>query len=189
VGQPNEDPQAIEATLKKAAAVLRDAGVDFMLAGGMAAWARGGPESGHDLDFALRPEDAERALDALEAAGFRGERPPEAWLYKAWDDNDVMVDLIFRPVGRPVTDDIVARAEEREVNAVRMRVMAADDILTTKLLALTEHSLDYEGCLEIARALREQLDWDTVRARTTESPFAKAFFTLAQELGVAPQAA
>jgi hypothetical protein len=38
--------------------------------------------------------------------------------------------------------------------------------------------------LEWARALREQIDWNDVRARTESSPFAKAFFTLVEELGV-----
>ena len=37
----------------------------------------------------------------------------------------------------------------------------------------------------IARALREQIDWRQLRARTSGSPYAKAFFTLVEELGVA----
>ena len=63
-------------TLKKAAAVLREAGVPFLLGGGLAAWARGGPETEHDLDFMVRPNDAERALQALDEAGFRTAKPP-----------------------------------------------------------------------------------------------------------------
>jgi hypothetical protein len=38
--------------------------------------------------------------------------------------------------------------------------------------------------LELARALREQIDWQTVRQRTEASPFAKAFFTLVEALGI-----
>jgi hypothetical protein len=38
--------------------------------------------------------------------------------------------------------------------------------------------------LEIARALREQIDWDAVRKRTSHSPYARAFFYLAGELGI-----
>ena len=38
--------------------------------------------------------------------------------------------------------------------------------------------------LELARSLREQIDWDFVRDRTDASPFARAFFTLVEELGV-----
>jgi hypothetical protein len=38
--------------------------------------------------------------------------------------------------------------------------------------------------LEIARALREQVDWQRVHRETSSSPYAKAFFTLVDELGV-----
>jgi predicted nucleotidyltransferase len=173
----------MQETLKRAAAALRDAEVPFVLAGGLAVWARGGPQSDHDLDFMLKPEDADRALEVLGAAGLRTERPPEGWLYKAFDD-DIMVDLIFEPTGVDIDDDVLARADELEVAAVRMKVMSADDVMVTKLLALREHELDYDGVLETARSLREQVDWHAVRSRTSESPFARAFFTLAEELGV-----
>jgi hypothetical protein len=170
-------------TLKKAAAALRDADVPFLLGGGLAAWARGGPETAHDLDVMVRPDDAQRALRALEAAGFRTERPPEEWLYKAWDGN-LLVDLIFEPSGGPVDGDMFERAEELEVRAVRMQVMSLEDVMVTKLLSLREHEVDYESVLDIARALREKIDWDDVRRRTRKSPYARAFFFLAEELEI-----
>ena len=46
----------------------------------------------------VKPEDAERALQALVDAGMKAEHPPEGWLYKAWD-GEVLVDLIFEPRG------------------------------------------------------------------------------------------
>jgi hypothetical protein len=58
--------------------------------------------------------------------------------------------------------------------------------MVTKLLALTEQEPDYSGVLELARSLREQIDWDEVRKRTKESPFAVAFFALAEELQIVP---
>jgi hypothetical protein len=72
-----------------------------------------------------------------------------------------------------------------EVNAVRMRVMAADDLLATKLCALSEHSADFESVLEVGRSLREQIHWDDVRARTSSNPFARAYFELVEALGIA----
>jgi hypothetical protein len=113
----------------------------------------------------------------------KAERPPEGWLYKAWD-GDVLVDVIFRPVGEPVDDELFARADELEVNGVPMPVMAVDDVMVAKLKALDEHDLDYERPLEFARSLREQIDWDVVRQRTRDSPYAKAFFTMVEELGI-----
>jgi predicted nucleotidyltransferase len=170
-------------TLKRAAALLREAGVPFVLGGGIAIWARGGPESEHDLDLFVKPEDVDQGLEALAAGGFRPEKPPEQWLYKAWD-GDVMVDLIFQPSGITIDDEFIERAPEIEVYAVQMRVLRPEDVLVTKLLAMKEHEVDYESVLEIARAVREQIDWDEVRERTDGSPYAKAFFTLVDELEV-----
>jgi hypothetical protein len=172
-------------TMRNAAGALKRADVPFLLGGGLACWARGGPPTDHDVDFLVRPDDADRGLEALAAAGMETERPPEHWLLKAYDD-DVLVDLIFEPSGMRVDDAMFARAEELEVSAVRMQVAALEDVVTTKLMALSEQNLDYRSVLEIARTLREQIDWSWVRPRTASSPYAKAFFTLVEELDVVP---
>ncbi len=96
----------------------------------------------------------------------------------------MLVDLIFRPAGGPIGDEHFARATELEVLAQTMLVASIDDLLVTKLLALTEQEPDFGPVLEIARALREQIDWDFVRTRSGSSPFAKAFFTLVEGLGI-----
>jgi predicted nucleotidyltransferase len=174
-------------SMKQAAGTLNDAGIPFVLGGGLACWARGGPPTDHDVDFLVRPEDAEPGLEALEKAGMETERPPEHWLVKAYDDG-VLVDLIFEPSGLRVDDEMFGRAEELEVYAVRMQVASLNDVVTTKLMALSEQNLDYRSVLEIARTLREQIDWPRVRDRTSSSPYAKAFFTLVEALGIAEPA-
>jgi hypothetical protein len=177
--------RAIEHALKRSAAALREADIPFLLGGSLASWARGGPETSHDLDLMIKPEDAERALQALVDAGMRAEDPPEEWLVKAWD-GDVLVDLIFAPKGLPMTDEVIARGDVLAVLSMEMRVMALEDVLTTKLMALSEHALRYESLLRISRALREQVDWETVRERTASSPFARAFFVMAEGLEILP---
>src|SRR5207249_4087992 len=122
-----EDPDFLQ-SLKKAAAALRDAEIPFLLAGGLAVWAHGGNESDHDIDFMVKPADAERALAALAAIGMRPERPPEEWLLKA-HDGEWTIDLIFKPAGLQVTDELIDRASDIEVKAMRMRVMRPDDVL------------------------------------------------------------
>lgn len=182
-GQTHE---AIAATLRKAAPALREANVPFMLGGSLACWARGGPRSQNDLDLMVTPADAERALHALAQADMRVERPPEEWLAKAWD-GDVMVDLIFRLLGLgDVTAEMIGAAEQMQVLAIRMPVMSTEDILVAKLLSISEQNLDYGPPLEMGRSLREQIDWDAVRARTARSPYARAFFALLEEVGVLP---
>jgi hypothetical protein len=184
---PSENfPDLIE-SMKRAAAALRDAGVPYMLGGGLAAWARGGPPTEHDVDFFVLPEDSERALDALAEAGMRPERPPEGWLLKAWD-GEILVDVIFSPAGGDVDRGYFDRADEMEVMAQRLPVASLGDVLSTKLLALNEQSSDMSSALEIARSLREQIDWGFVRSQTEGSAFARAFFTLVEELGIVERA-
>lgn len=180
---PAEQGEHLLACLKRVAATLRDADVPFALGGGLAAWALGGPPTEKDIDLLIRSQDVDRTQDALTAAGFRMEVPPEGWLIKAFD-GDILIDLMHRPSGFVVDDELLARCEPMSVDAVDMRVMRVDDLLTSKLLALTEHHLDYAPMLEIARALREQVDWELLWERTQHSPFARAFFSLVTELGI-----
>ena len=178
-------PGKLEASFKKSAAALRKAEVPFMLGGGLACWVRGGPESYNDLDLIVKGGDAERALQALVDAGMRAERPPEGWLLKAWD-GDVLVDIIFSPLGMDINDDTIANGDVLNVFSIQVPVMTVEDVLSTKLLALSEHYLDYEHVVQIARSLREQIDWDDVRRRTADSPYARAFFALLNELRITP---
>jgi hypothetical protein len=179
-----DDPfDAFEASLKKSVAAFREAQVPTLLGGSLAIWARGGPETKHDLDFMVKPDDAERALQALVDVGMKPEKPPEGWLYKAWD-GDVLVDIIFQPRGLEMTDEVFERGETREVMAISVNLMALEDVLATKLLALDEHNCDYSALLLRARSLREQIDWDHLRDRTEDWPFARAFFVLAEGLGI-----
>ena len=175
--------ELIEA-MKAAAGILKAADVPFVLGGGLSAWAVGGPKSEHDVDFLVRPQDADHALEAFASAGWETERPPEGWLYKTWHENGALVDLIFSPAGGPITDEFIERAPVSEVMALRVKVSTLEDLMTAKLLAMTEQEPDFASVLEWARALREQIDWEAVRSRTEASPFAKAFFTLVEALGI-----
>jgi len=175
-------------TLKKAAAALEGEHVPYMLGGSLACWARGGPAVAGDLDLMVKADDAERALAALVNAGMREERPPEQWLLKAWD-GDHMIDLIFEAAGLPITDEALARADPLSVGAMSIPVMALEDVITTKLYAMNERSLDYEHAVQIARSLREQINWDEVRARTADSPYAAPFFVLLERLGIVTRVA
>lgn len=178
-------PDLLDA-MKKGAAALRQAEVPFLLGGGLAAWAYGGPPTDHDVDFLVRERDAERALETLVEVGMRAERPPEGWLLKAWE-GDILVDVIHHPAGGPVTDEHFARATGLEVAALPLLVASIDDVLATKLLAMSEQSPDYRPVLEIARSLREQIDWELVRAQVADTPFGAAFFTLVERLRILPE--
>src|SRR5262249_7607275 len=130
--------EAIRATLKKAAAALEERRVPFLLGGSLAVWARGGPQSCNDLDLIAKGEDGDAALEALVSAGMRAERPPEGWLYKAWD-GDVLVDVIFSPKGLTIDDAALQGADDVSVFGLELRAMKLEDVLITKLRALHEH--------------------------------------------------
>jgi hypothetical protein len=177
--------EALVEALKVSVATLRERGIQFMVGGSVAVWARGGPEPHNDLDLMVKPTDADAALAALEEAGLRPEHPPEEWLVKAWH-GDVLIDLIFCPAGVELTDEVFARADVISLMAVSTPVMALEDVLVTMLCAVDEHSLDYSRLVLIARTLREQIDFSQLRNRTATHPYAAAFFTLVEALGVAP---
>ncbi|GAA2267006.1 hypothetical protein GCM10010149_04250 [Nonomuraea roseoviolacea subsp. roseoviolacea] len=179
----HEVTDAILDTLKRASSGLKDAGVKFALAGGCAAYARGAAPSLHDVDFVLTEHDVPAALEALRGLGFETAKPPEDWLVKAYDEGR-LVDLIFRISDRPITAELIARAEQMKASAVIVPVLEATDLVISWLMPLSEHACDYGALLPQVRALREQVDWQRVATVTADSPYAATFLTLLERLGV-----
>lgn len=177
--QRNDD---LRDALKRAASALRAQGPDFALAGSYALWVFGGPEPVHDVDFVVAEPDTEKAAASLEEAGFRVERTPEDWLFKACVEEDFVIDVLHRLNGVPVDKESILSAEEYDVLAVRMRVLPPTEVLREKLNSLNEHHCDFAALLPAVRAVREQLDWERLRADTADNPFAAAFLVLADRL-------
>ena len=180
-----DEREAMREALKHLAVALKASEVAFAPGGGYAAWALGGPEPDHDVDFVVADQARAHAMRVLEDAGLRVETPPEDWLFKVFRD-DAMVDVIHRIGGEPVDPELLERAVEKEVLSIRMPVLSATDLVAGKLLALSEHACDYGKVLPAARALREQVEWDALRSRVEHSPYADAFLVLVQRLGIAP---
>jgi hypothetical protein len=195
------DRDAVRDLLKRTAVALKQAGVPFALCGGYAAWVRGAPEPEHDADFLVPEAEAERAGKALADAGLEVLDPAEDWLLKvvrgqadgAADgeadgegDGGVFVDVLWRTCGVPVESDLVDRADVLPVLSVQMPVLAATDIVTTKLMALDEHYCDFTRLLPVARALREQVDWAAVARDVAGNDFAVVFLQLLDRLGIVP---
>jgi len=169
--------------LKRSASALKADAVPFALAGSYALWVHGAPESVHDVDLVVAEPSVEQAAESLGQAGFRVERPPEDWLFKAYLD-DAMVDVLHRLNGIPVNDDFLERAEFTEVLGLRIPVLPPTEVILTKLQALTERYCDFGRLLPPVRAVREQLDWPRLVAETSDNPFAASFLLLAERLGI-----
>jgi predicted nucleotidyltransferase len=180
------DRDALRGALKRTASALKHDGVPFALAGGYALWAHGAPESENDVDFVIAEDDTERAANVLEAAGFEVVRPPEDWLFKICADG-VVVDLLHRIVGEPVGKEMLARCEEMDLLGIRLPVLPATDLLSSKLRAMTEHYCDFGTLLPHVRAVREQLDWERLRSEVEGNDYAAAFLFLTDRLGISRQ--
>src|SRR5215212_5232506 len=189
---PAEDQDNLREALKRVAVSLKRSGFPFALIGGYAVWARGGPEPDHDVDFMVAADDAAQVADALAEAGLCVVQPPEDWLFKVYTGEpegpeSAMVDIIFRDAGRPATREAVQEADEFEVLSVQMPVLSATELLVHKLHSLDEHWCDFGWLLPVARALREQVDWDRVRRATGHNDFAVAFLFLGERLRIVPE--
>jgi hypothetical protein len=182
---PHRLDEGLAGTLKRVAAALKQAEIPFALGGSFAVYAHGGHSSDHDVDFLIREQDTERVLQELAGAGFEVLQPPEDWLVKVFDEGR-MVDLIYRPVESPVTDETLRDVTQLSVEAITMPVISASQLMIHKLLSYTQHRCDFATGLPVARSLREQIDWVRVRKETAASPYAEAFLLLLDRLDVVP---
>lgn len=170
--------------LRRGASALKASGPEFALAGSYALWVYGAPEPVHDVDFVVAEPDADAAAAALKAAGFTIEHTPEDWLFKARTDENAVIDVLYRINGEPVEPELVRSSEAREVLAIRMPVLSPTQVVTQQLRALHEHHCDFGPLLPAIRAVREQVDWEQVRADTADNDFAVAFLVLTERLGI-----
>ena len=118
-------------------------------------------------------------------AGLQVVDPAEDWLLKVVRE-EVFVDVLWRTCGRPVESALIDRADVLPVLSVQMPVLAATDVLITKLMALDEHYCDFARLLPVARALREQVDWPLVEQQVAANDFAVVFLQLLGRLDVVP---
>ncbi|ALI25230.1 MULTISPECIES: nucleotidyltransferase family protein [Mycolicibacterium] len=171
--------------LKRAASAFKAHGPQFALAGSYALWVYGAPEPVHDVDFVVAETDAEAAEAALRKAGFQIVHVPEDWLFKAYPDDDVLVDVLYQLNGVSVDTELLGSAEVIDVLAIRMPVLPPTLVVAEKLRSLNEHHCDFAALLPAARAVREQVDWEAVRIATADNDFAAAFLMLIDRLGIA----
>lgn len=189
VPQPPDDlpwdrSQAILEAAKKVGALLKRQGPPFALAGSVAVYAHGGSRNiQHDVDFCVRPADAEAVAETLREAGLTIHTPPEDWLLKTTCFGQI-VDIIFELAHRPVTTEMLERAQDLPVDSVHMPVLAPTDLMRSQLTAFSEHHCDFGATLPVARALREKVDWEDIRRTCGDDPMPAAFLFLLERLNV-----
>ncbi|HVM12375.1 MAG TPA: nucleotidyltransferase [Actinomycetota bacterium] len=163
----SEEPFAT--ILGEVTSALDEAGIDAVVFGGVAAVTYGRPRGTKDIDVLVRPAEAERTLEVLDAHGFQTEHTDERWLYKAYK-SDVMVDVIFRVKGEIYLDDeMVERSTLVQINGHSARLLSREDALVIEAVSHDdEHPDHWYNALAIIG--RGELDWDYVRRRARLGP-------------------
>ena len=116
-----------------------------------------------DLDLFLPPEDVPTALRCLRKNGFRCEATDPVWLYKA-RRNGFFVDLITGMSNAVMTVDRswIANARPAFIFDVRARVLAAEELLASKLFVVRRERFDGADIAHIVYASHGNLDWKRV---------------------------
>jgi predicted nucleotidyltransferase len=165
-GIEHGDPEAsFLEVLAEAIASIEGAGVPYLVIGGVASAALGRPRWTHDIDVFVLPQDADRALVAMEKAGFEIERTDPYWLFKAAKAG-LVVDVIFKTSGDIYMDEeMLQRGVDGDFHGVGFRVASPEDLVVIKAIVDSErrphHWHDALGLV----ASRE-LDWDYVLRRS-----------------------
>jgi len=95
-----------------------------------------------------------------------------------------VIDVLHRLNNTPVDAATLASSDDVDVLAIRMPVLPPTQVITEKLNSLNEHHCDFTELLPAVRAVREQVDWDRVRADTADNDFAAALVFLIDRLGI-----
>ena len=151
--------RSVDSVLAQAVSALENAGVQYLLIGGLASALHGRPRASADIDLLIRKPDADRALELLSNAGFETEPTNPFWIYKARKDG-VHVDLIFWLTGDIYVDDeMLERAGEAEFDGLRVRVMPPEDLVVVKAVIHDEQNPRHWG--DALGVIADcELDWD-----------------------------
>ena len=172
--------------LDAALAALEAAKIPFLVVGGVASAVYGRPRWTRDIDLFFRLEDATRALDALEGAGFETTVVDPHWLSKA-RMGDVVVDVLTRSKPDVLLDDeMLERSVWADFKGRKIRLLPPEDLLLMKAVASSEDTPRY-WYDAIGIAARSDLDWGylTTRAKAGGARRVLAVLIYAQSNDVA----
>lgn len=152
---------------RQAMRVFDESGVPFLV-GGAYAFARytGIERHTKDFDVFVKPEDFDRALEALGGQGWKTERTFEHWLGKAYNGED-FVDVIFSSGnGVARVDDLwFEHAVEGRVLDRPVLLVPAEEMIWSKSLIMERERFDGGDVNHVIRSRVDELDWDRLLRR------------------------
>lgn len=122
-----------------------------------------------DLDVFLPHEELAGTLAMLSAAGFETETRDPVWLSKV-HRGEYFVDLITGMSNGVivVNNDWVERAEIAEVLGIRVKVLAAEELIVSKLFVTRRERFDGADIVHVIHGTAGKLDWVRILDLTGE---------------------
>ena len=142
--------------------VLSDAAVPFLVGGSHAFLEYTGiVRNTKDFDLFLRRDDLDRAMDALQAAGYRTELTFPHWLGKAYSDGD-FIDIIYSSGnGVAVVDDgWFEHAVRSEILGIEMMLCPVEEMLWSKAFVVERERFDGADIVHLIKAQGPNIDWE-----------------------------
>jgi hypothetical protein len=166
----DESAQDTNAFYRRTLHVLSDAAVPFLVGGSHAFLEYTGiVRNTKDFDLFLRKRDLERAMESLDAAGYRTELTFPHWLAKAWQHED-FVDLVFSSGNGicAVDDGWFDHAVETQVLGMPVKIVPCEELLWQKSFVMERERYDGADIMHVLRARAGQLDWTRISDRFGE---------------------
>lgn len=159
----------VHRVLNEAVDAVEEAGIPYALIGGLAAKKLGRPRVSHDIDFFVRPDDAKKALKALEKHGFVTQERDPVWLFKGWKE-DILVDIVFRSSSDIYFDQEVQEHVRRvPYNGRLINAISPEDLIVIKAAVHEEHS-SHHWFDALSVLIQGNLDWEYFLKRAKHAP-------------------
>jgi hypothetical protein len=161
---PNSFPPEQKGLFREVLVSFEESGLPYAVAGAFALQKHTGIfRSTKDLDIFLPAESASTALGELKSKGFQCEVCDPVWLAKVHRD-DYFVDLITGMSNGVITVDEtwIERAQPANILGVRTQILAAEELLASKLFVTRRERFDGADIAHIIYALKGDLDWDRI---------------------------
>ena len=165
--EPDQPPEQ-QCFYRQILEILNREQVPYAVSGGYALRFHTGIwRSTKDLDIFLTPQMASRALGILAARGFHCEVSDPVWLAKV-RGNAYFLDLItgMSNGALRVSDSWIARAKPATTLDIPTRVLAAEELLASKLFVTRRERFDGADIAHIIYGARGNLDWNRVMELT-----------------------
>ncbi len=169
-GHDSVEERAEREAHRRALRLLQEQGFEPMVGGAYALKTHSGVwRDTKDLDIFLRKDCIERALETLEAAGYRTEVTDPLWIAKAFQ-GPWFVDLIFSSGnGIAVVDDQWRRrAATADVLGIPALIVPAEEMIWSKAFIQERERFDGADIHHLLRCKGRALDWEHLLGRFGE---------------------